>query len=118
MTLDTLDFILDNKAINLMSIYRITAESDRILLKLLLGKPVSMEKSFRKSLKQFSVFPNVIVTRYAIARLLDRDEKEAEKLRKQFEKVMKKYPFRCDMITLPKYIEEIDRKATEVSDGI
>ena len=110
-TLDTLDFILDSRKINLMNIYRITAESDRILVKLLLGKPVTVERSFRKSLSQLSVFPNVIVAQYAIARLVDKNEKEAEKLRKKFDKVIGKYPFRSDKLTLPRYMNEVDKKA-------
>lgn len=110
-TLETIDYLLNTKEIQLVDIYRTVLESDRILIKLLLWKPVKVEKDMRKALKQFSVFPNVLVTRYAIAKLIDKNEKEAEKLKKQFEKTIKSYPFRSDKLTLPRYMNEIDKRA-------
>ena len=112
-TLDTLDFLLDTAGIDMIDIYRVTLESDRILVRLLLGMPVTVEKSFKKSLRQFSVLPNVLVTRYAVARLVDGDLKESQKLRKQFDAVIRKYPFRCDRLTLPRYMNEIDKRVNQ-----
>ena len=110
-TLETIDYLLNTKEINLIDIYRVLLQSDRILLRLILQKPVNVDKDMRKALKQFSVFPNALVTRYAIARLLDKDSKEDEKIRKQFEKTIGKYPFRSDKLTLPRYMDEIDKRA-------
>lgn len=52
------------------------------------------QKKFMKSMK---TFPTVMRTEYAYALLADRDMEAAEKLRRQFEKRAKSYPYPADM---------------------
>lgn len=51
-----------------------------------------MDKQQKKFMKQMRAFPTVIRTEYAYALLVEKDEKQAEKLLKKFEKTALKYP--------------------------
>ena len=44
-------------------------------------------------MKNMKKFPSVLRTRYAYALLAQQDRDQAEKIRKQFEKVGKSYPY-------------------------
>lgn len=50
--------------------------------------------SFMKSMKNF---PSVVRTKYAYTLLIEKDSQKAEKLKKQFEKVIKKHPYESEV---------------------
>ena len=50
--------------------------------------------NFMKSMKNY---PSVIRTQYAYALLIEKDEQKAQKLKTQFEKVMKKHPYQGEV---------------------
>ena len=52
-----------------------------------------MDKNQRKFMKSMKSFPSVLRTEYAYALLHEKDKSKAEKLRQQFEKMAKKYPY-------------------------
>lgn len=56
-----------------------------------------MTRQQRKFMNSMKAFPTVMRTEYAWALLAERDEKAAEKLRRQFEQRAKSYPYPADM---------------------
>lgn len=51
------------------------------------------EKELSQFMKAMKKFPSVIRTQYAYALLIEQDKKKAEKLKQQFEKIMKNHPY-------------------------
>ena len=62
-------------------------------------------------MKSMSTFPAVIRTQYAYALLGEKDEKKAEKLKKQFEKVAATYPYKTDIENQRELIENVENIA-------
>ena len=50
-----------------------------------------------KFMKSMSTFPSVLRTEYAIALIRDNDESEAEKIKSNFDKIAKNYPYTADI---------------------
>lgn len=75
---------------------------DQIYLALILGQGGECVQSFLdkeqlRFMKQMANYPTVLRTQYALARLWDGDEKQAEKLLRFFRKRSRKYPYRTDI---------------------
>lgn len=82
----------------LMGIYRNLLTCDLIFCELLFeNRPERLERMLTKGQKKFmknmKKFPSVLRTQYAYALLAEKDRGKAGKLRKQFEKVGKSYPY-------------------------
>ncbi len=67
----------------------------------------SDEKNIIKAMKNF---PSVLRTEFAVALLHDKDEKKAENIKKQFEKIAKSYPYASDI--------ESERELIEIAENI
>lgn len=63
------------------------------------------QKKFMKTMKRY---PSVLRTEYAYALLEERDAKKAEKVKEQFEKVARTYPYSCE-IELERELMELVR---------
>ena len=70
-----------------------------------------LDKKQQKFMKSMSTFPAVIRTQYAYALLGEKDEKKAEKLKKQFEKVAATYPYKTDIENQRELIEIVENIA-------
>ncbi|MBR2490721.1 MAG: M50 family metallopeptidase [Ruminiclostridium sp.] len=82
----------------LMGIYQNLLTCDLMYCELLFeNRPERLERMYTKGQKKFmknmKKFPSVLRTRYAYALLAQQDRDQAEKIRKQYEKVGKSYPY-------------------------
>lgn len=68
------------------------------------------QKKFMKAMKSF---PSVIRTEYAIAKILEKDDKKCIELLKYFEKIKKNYPYKADIETEEELINIIKNKTTK-----
>ena len=71
------------------------------------------QKQFRQSMK---TFPTVLRAEYVYALLGEKDEKKAEKLRIQFEKMAKKYPYPGDIQSERELMELAVQRAKEIGE--
>ena len=81
-----------------MGIYQNLLTCDLMYCELLFeNRPDRLERMYTKGQKKFmknmKKFPSVLRTQYAYALLAEKDRSKAEKLRQQFEKVGKSYPY-------------------------
>lgn len=67
----------------------------------------------KKFMKIMSTSTSVLRTRFAIALLYDKDEKKAKKILKEFEFVVKKYPYRVDSQSDGELIEIAQKSAEQ-----
>lgn len=72
-----------------------------------------LSKEQRKFMKQMSGFLTVIRTEYVYALLCEKDRDKAAKIKEQFEKRAKSYPYQVDVITERELIERAEKIADE-----
>ena len=89
---------LVSRQTSLMGIYQNLLTCDLMYCELLFeNRPDRLERMYTKGQKKFmknmKKFPSVLRTQYAYALLAEKDRSKAEKLRQQFEKVGKSYPY-------------------------
>ncbi len=77
------------------------------------NRPEVLETMYTKELKAFmksmKTFPSVLRTEYAYALLFEKDTVKAEKIKAQFEKIAKKYPYPGDVQSERELMEEAQR---------
>lgn len=86
----------------LAGIYRSLLICERIFIELVSGSDKEViDELYTNELKQFmgtmKSFPSVIRTQYAYAVLYEEDMEKGEKLKKEFDKIGKTYPYKADM---------------------
>lgn len=72
-----------------------------------------LSKDQRKIMKALKTLPSVMRTEYACALFYDKDEKKAEKIIAEFEKMAKKYPYPVEIETEKKMIEYAEKRYHE-----
>ena len=82
---------------NILELYQKLLTCDSIYAKLVTDPASDISHLYTKELQKFirsaENMPSVLRTEYAIAVLLEKDAKKAEKIEKMFEKYTKKYPY-------------------------
>ena len=71
------------------------------------------DKNLQKFIKAMKNYPSVIRTNYAYARCIEKDEKKAERVKKQFEKIMSSHPNAAELHTELEFISDCEN--TELS---
>lgn len=71
------------------------------------------EKQLQKLMKAMKNFPSVLRTQYAYALCIEQDEKKAQKIKKQFEQIMKTHPIKGELITEEEFFWDCEN--TELS---
>ena len=56
-----------------------------------------MEKEMESFIKTMKFFPSILRTQYAYALLVEKDSKKASEIKKKFQKVMEKHPYKGDV---------------------
>ena len=76
------------------------------------GDPRSLvTPELEKLMTAMKNFPSVLRTRYAMARLMDHNEKAAEEIMARFEKISKSYPYTADIASERSLVAKIGEKA-------
>lgn len=99
----------------MVGLHRNLLVGDRIYCELIgENRPEKVETMLSKEQKQFMVsmkrFPAVLRTQYAYALLGEKDKRKAENIKKQFEKVMRTYPFVVDI--------ESEQELMHIAEGV
>ena len=66
-------------------------------------------------MKAMKTFPSVVRTQYAYALLIQKEEKEIEKYKKQFEKIMKKHPYKGEIESEGELIAFCEKQIDEIT---
>lgn len=86
-----------NSKYNIIGLHRNLLTCDLICCRLLNGGEVSikdyMTPELNKLMKAMRTYPQIIRTRYFITLLIDKNEKDAEIIRSDFDKLTKKFPY-------------------------
>ena len=87
---------------SLMGLHRNMMLCDRIFMELIgAGRPEIVEgfrtRDFEKGLKTMGSLPSVLRTKYALALLLEKDPKKAERILARFDAQTKAYPYPCEV---------------------
>lgn len=76
------------------------------------GMLTKEQKAFMKQMKSF---PTVLRTEYVYALLCEKDIAKAQKIKEQFEKCAKNYPYQCDVQSERELIEIAEAKSNHIS---
>ena len=92
-----------NSKYNIIGLHKNLLTCDLICCRLLNGGDVSLNDYMTPELKQIMkamrTNPQIIRTRYFITLLIEKNEKDADKIRSEFEKLTGKYPYTQDLDT-------------------
>ena len=96
-------------------LYKNLLKCDLIVCRLLGGTTTDVSDlltpDLLKFMKAMKSFPSVIRTEYAIARLVNKNDEESDKIIARFEAGSKKYPFSADLESERELMKKIDDKA-------
>ncbi len=103
----------------LIGLHRSQLLCDRLFCALLRGDGMAADALYDKALKKFMksmrANPSILRTQYALALLRDGDTVAAERLRKQFERAARRYPYQDDAQSERELIELVAHAAQEGS---
>ena len=99
----------------MVPIYRAMLQCDRIFCELMVNGPtpkvdVLLTPSLDKIMQKMKTYPSVIRTRYALALLKNKDEKEALRIKKRFASASFRHPYPAEFKSEEKLLIDVDRK--------